>query len=203
MNDIGEKVRCKYGDIEIGMPVFMDDILVVGDEEEIRKAIRNCRKMETLKKFEYGLKKTKIMIVRTGKGEVEQIQERVKQGTVLERDKYKYLGMVINTEGNLKDHIQEMWQKSNKMLLQINATGTKSQVGTREIRVKLKLFKLCLIPAILHGLAAWGRIVTREIEEIERMQSKTLKQLLQVPISLSTAGVLMETRRRSICNTVQ
>ena len=86
MNDIGEKVRCKYGDIEIGMPVFMDDILAVGDEEEIRKAIRNCRKMETLKKFEYGLKKTKIMIVRTGKGDVEQIQERVQQGTVLETD---------------------------------------------------------------------------------------------------------------------
>ena len=53
----------------------MDDISVAGDAEEIRKGIRNCRKMETLKKFEYGLKKTKIMIVRTGKGEVEQIQE--------------------------------------------------------------------------------------------------------------------------------
>ena len=41
--------------------------------------------METLKKFEYGLKKTKIMIVITGKGEVEQIQEIVQQGTVLGR----------------------------------------------------------------------------------------------------------------------
>ena len=48
------------------------------------------------------------------------------------------------------------------------------------------------MPAILHGLAAWGRIMTREIEEIERIQSKALKQLLQVPISASTAGVLME-----------
>ena len=112
--------------------------------------------METLRKFEHGLKKTnKIMIVRTGKGEVEQIQERVQQGTVLETDKYKYLGRVINTEGNLKDHIQQMWQKSNK-ILQINARGAaKSQVGTEEIRVKLKLFELCLMPAILHGLAAW------------------------------------------------
>ena len=137
------------------MPVFMDDISAVGDAEEIRKGIRNCRKMETLKKFEYGLTKTKIMIVRTGKGEVEQIQERVHQGTVLETDKYKYLGMIINTEGNLKDHMQEMWQKSNKILLQINAIGAKSQVGTEEIRVKLKLFELCLMPAILHGLAAW------------------------------------------------
>ena len=87
------------------MPVFMDDISAVGDEEEIRRGIRNCRKMETLKEFEYSLKKTKIMIVRTGKGEVKQIQERVQQGTVQERDKYKYLGMVINTEGNIKDNI--------------------------------------------------------------------------------------------------
>ena len=77
----------------------MDDILAVGDAEKIRKGIRNCRKIETLKKFEYGLKKT-------GKYEVEQIQKRLQQGTVLERDKYKYLEMVINTERNLKDHIQ-------------------------------------------------------------------------------------------------
>ena len=65
------------------------------------------------------------MIVRTGKGEVEQIQEIVQQDTVLETDKYKYLGTVINTEGNLKDHhIQEMWQKSNK-ILEINAIRAK------------------------------------------------------------------------------
>ena len=112
VNDIEEKVCRKYGDTEIRMPVFIDDISAVGDAEEIRKGIRNCRKMETLKKFEYDLKKTKIMIVRTGKEEIAQIQERLQQDTLLETDKYKYLGTVINTEGNLKDHIQEMWQKS-------------------------------------------------------------------------------------------
>ena len=85
----------------------MDDISAVEDAEEVRKGIRNCRKIETLKKFEYDLKKTKVIIVRTEKGEVEQIQERVQQGTVLETDKYKYLGMVTNIERNLKDHIQE------------------------------------------------------------------------------------------------
>ena len=69
--------------------------------------------------------------------------------------------------------------------------GVKSQAETEEIRVKLKLFELYLIPAILHGLTELGRILTREIEEIKRMQSKALKQLLQVPIS--TAEALMET----------
>ena len=119
----------------------MDDISAVGDTEEVRKGIRNCRKMETLKKFEYGLKKNKIMIVRSGKGELEKIQEREQQDTVLETGKCKYLGMVINTEGNLKDHIQKMWQKSNQILLEVNAIEAKSQVGTEEIRVKLKLFE--------------------------------------------------------------
>ena len=56
-------------------------------------------------------------------------------------------------------------------------------MGTEEIRVKLKLFELCLMPAILHRLAAWGMIMTREIEETERMESEALKELLQVPIS--------------------
>ena len=73
------------------------------------------------------------------------------------------------------------------------AIGAKRQVGTEKIRVKLKLFELCLMPVILHELAAWGKILKREIEKIERMQSKALKQLLQVPILTSTAGVLMET----------
>ena len=87
----------------------------------------------------------------------------------METDNYKYLEMVINTEGNLKNHIQEMWQKSNQILLEINAIGAESQLGTEEIRVKLKLFDIYLTPAILHGLAAWQRILTRETEEIERM----------------------------------
>ena len=43
------------------------------------------------------------MIVRTGKEEVEQMQERMQRATVLETDKYKHLGMVTNTEGNLRD----------------------------------------------------------------------------------------------------
>ena len=52
----------------------MDDIiLVVGNAEEVRKRIKNCRKMETVKKSEYGAKKSKIMVVRNVKEEVEQI----------------------------------------------------------------------------------------------------------------------------------
>ena len=50
VNEIGEKVICKYGNIEIGMPVFMDDIAPIGDADAKGKAVRNCRKMEIEKK---------------------------------------------------------------------------------------------------------------------------------------------------------
>ena len=49
VNEIGEKVICKYGNIEIGVPVFMDNIAAIRDAHTIRKGIRNCRKMETEK----------------------------------------------------------------------------------------------------------------------------------------------------------
>ena len=44
--------RCRYRNA-----FFMEGISVVGDAEDIRKRIRNCREIETLEKFEYDLDK--------------------------------------------------------------------------------------------------------------------------------------------------
>lgn len=56
------------------------------------------------------------MKVRTGKDEEEKIDERVQQGRVLETDRYKYLRIVMNTEGYINEKIQEMEQKENKII---------------------------------------------------------------------------------------
>ena len=45
-----EPVKYQYDKVEIGIPVFMDDIAAVGTAENIRKAIQNCRRMEIEKK---------------------------------------------------------------------------------------------------------------------------------------------------------
>ena len=67
--------------------------------------------METEKKMIYGLKKTRYMVINTGKEPEEVIEERVKEGIVQEVDIYKYLGMVINKSRNLKNHILELNRK--------------------------------------------------------------------------------------------
>ena len=176
------------------MPVFMDDIAAVGTADNIRKGIQNCRRMEIEKKMIYGLKKTKYMVINTGKEPEEVIEERVKEGIVQETDIYKYLGMVINKLGNLKDHILELNRKCEVINREIRnyAIGAKHQVGKEESRVKLKLYETCLMPALLYGLEAWGKIDKDEMNEIEKIQGRALKRIFNLPISTSYIGLIME-----------
>ena len=105
VNEIQEAVKHQYGKVEIGMPVFMDDIAAVETVDNIRKGIQNCRRVEIEKKMIYGSNKTKYMVINTRKEPEEVIEERVKEGIVQETDICKYLGIVINKFGNLEDHI--------------------------------------------------------------------------------------------------
>ena len=101
--------------------------------------------------------------------------------------------MVINKSGNLKDHILELNRKCEVINREISAIGAKHQVGKEEIRVKLKLYKTCLMPALLYGLEAWGKIDKDEMNEIEKIQGRALKRIFNLPISTSYIGLIMET----------
>ena len=56
----GEEAICKYGNIKIIMPVFMNNIAAIGDADAIRKRIRNCSKLETEEKNTIWAEKDKI-----------------------------------------------------------------------------------------------------------------------------------------------
>ena len=66
VKSIREELKYRYGKINIGMPVFMDDIATSGKAEHIRKDINNCARMEKEKKLSFDLKKTKYVIVKAG-----------------------------------------------------------------------------------------------------------------------------------------
>ena len=111
--------------------------------------------MEKEKKISFGLKKTKYMIVKTGREKEEEINETVKAGRMQRTDKCKYLGMTISTEGQLTEHTKELTSRCDIINQEISAIGAKTQVGKEELRVKLKLFQTCSMPALLYGMEAW------------------------------------------------
>ena len=55
----GEEVKYSYDEINIGMPIFMDDIATAGEAEHIRKGINNCARMEKEKKISFNLEEKK------------------------------------------------------------------------------------------------------------------------------------------------
>ena len=57
----------------IRAPVYVDDILGIGDCKTVEKVIRN-------------------MAIKSGKAKIEEIKESVKEGIIERTDEYKYLG---------------------------------------------------------------------------------------------------------------
>ena len=182
VSNIGEIKQYSYGKVDVGMSVYMDDIAGAGGIGEIRKGIRNCCKMEKEKKMRYRLKKKNYMLVKTGKEREEIVQEKIKSITI-----------TINEEGNLEVHIEVTAKKCETISREINAIGANNQVGKEEIRVKLKLFDICLMTALTDGIEAWANIRTVEMRKIEKIQGKTLKRIFQFPISTTYTGIIMET----------
>ena len=192
INTIGETYIVMYGDaVHLGMPVFMDDINAGGGPEDVRIGIRKLRLMETLKKTTFGLKKTVIMVV--GKGCRELIEEEVELGRLNTVEKKDYMGMILNSEGNLKDHIEEMDRKACNSYKEILSIGSPCQVGAEYLNVRLELFQKCLLATIVYGIPAWGSISDKEIDSIEKIHGKYLKKLLQLPVSTPYAPIIMET----------
>ena len=121
------------------------------------------------------------------------ISEQVKAGNIQRTKKYKYLGITINEEGNLKGHIEELKQKRGAISREMEITGSRNQFGKEEIRVQLKLFEARFTPAIIYGIEAQGGIKKGEMKEIDRIQGKTLKKIFKLPLSTTYTGMLMET----------
>ena len=87
----------------------------------------------------------------------------------------------------------ELNRKCEVINRKINAIREKHRVGKEEIRARLKLYETCLMPALLYGLEAQGKIDKGEMNEIEKIQGRALKRIFNLPISTSYIGLIMET----------
>ena len=56
------------------------------------------------------------MTIVTGREKQEQIEEEVKERKIDEVDTYSYLGIMLNKEGNLKEHIKETENKASRII---------------------------------------------------------------------------------------
>ena len=192
INKIGENQEKMVGDQMVGILVFVDDVMAAGTVEEIRKAIRNFRAMESLKKFTYGLKKTNYMIMKTGREKDEEVLEAVKQGPVKRVSEYNYVGIWLNEAGNCSLQIDNKKESIKGKISALKSLACYQNVGPIYVMVRLYLYEMCIVPSVLHNLEGWNKLSKAEIKKLETIQHNALCSLLNLPKSTPYMGLISE-----------
>lgn len=171
----------------------MNGMAAVKRIANIEKGIRDCAKIEMERKIMSELKKTKYRILNTGKEKEKMVEVNAKSGAVQKTEIYQYSRITINKKGNLEDHLNAMVRKCETSSREIDAIVSRKSVGKEEIKVKLKLFEICLITA----LTAWRRwriYKTKENDKNREDTRKNTKKIFQLPVSITSLGIIIETR---------
>ena len=81
VNRMGDEHVTSYsGNVGIGIPVHVDDISKAGDPVDAECTARKMKFMEDYRKFTFGLKKTKWMVIKTSRKKIVELQLNVSEG---------------------------------------------------------------------------------------------------------------------------
>ena len=179
--------------INIEALTYVDDIASAGGSGIIIRTIQNCHEMERKKKFTFNVTKSNYMVMNTGKDIEIKITEEVKNGQLQKVKEYKYLGVWINEGNNFVTNIRKIKEKIPFMIATIKKFANNNTIGKYTIISRLKLYELVIIPTITYNIEAWTDLQKMEIEELEKIQGRALRSLLEVPKSTPYLGIIFET----------
>ena len=132
------------------------------------------------------------MVLNTGREKEEKVEERVEEGTVTKIAEYKYLGIWINEKGNCMLHIEKVEKKLNGMVIKLKGIASNYNVGSSYIRMRMKMYEVCIVPSLLYNLEAWNKVNKGELRKLEQLQGKALRGLLDLPKTTPYMGILCE-----------
>ena len=115
VNNISGKKVSPYitQELDIGVPVYGDDILGVGNISTVEQVIANTHRMEEEKNSSLVRRRLNIQVTRKGTDDEQPVRVSIKGGMIEKTTEHKYLGMWFNTEddNSMFKHIQEVEHK--------------------------------------------------------------------------------------------
>ena len=189
----GDHITTYSKDVGIGIPVHVDDISKSGDPVDIVRTADKMNYMEEYKKFTFGLKKTKWMVMYTCRNkQIVDIDIKVSRGKIGRTKEYKLVGFWLNEKGNCELQLERNGKKVEGKTSAVKTLITPNSVGSEYINVRMLMFTCCLIPSLFYGLEAWNSLTNSEYETLEKKQGMILRRLLDLPQNTSYDGILIE-----------
>ena len=143
------------------------------------------------KKTPYSKKKCKTMVINGKKKDLpaDLFIENFKLDAV---QKIVYLGDVVNSKGSNSDLIADRIQRGKSAMIRTEALVRETRLGVYTISVHLLLYQSLFISAMTFNSQAWSNVKVSEINELEKLQLKCLKKILQVPTSTPNSFTFLE-----------
>ena len=105
---------------------------------------------------------------------------------------YKYLGMTLNSKGNLDDHLKNTKGKTEAAFQTILSLSGNDEFHKIEMSTIWKLITSCIIPIITYGSEVW--IPTKqEIHQADTILQNILKRILKLPVTTPKEIIIAET----------
>lgn len=173
--------------------VYVDDIGAAGSIEMIEETGHNLREMEKKKKFTFSAEKSNFMVIRTGKTEKEKPKIELKNGEIKETEEYKYLGNWICGKGTIERQVKEISGRMKGIIKEIKTLGNEEKVGKYSTEAQLMMYEKTAVPVLTYNLECWTHVRKQDWKEMEQVQGKALKSILEMPDSTPYWGILKET----------
>ncbi|GFV93343.1 RNA-directed DNA polymerase from mobile element jockey [Trichonephila clavipes] len=91
----------------------------------------------------------------------------------------KYLGLILNDNLTYKPHFEETTKKFwKKFYSLIDILGRKSKLSLKN---RLFVYKQYIRPILLYGCAIWGSAGNIHIDNLQRLQNRTLRLIARAP----------------------
>ena len=194
INKTGHGIRTMYGpNLEINALAYIDDVTSAGSSTTCNNTIQSCNYMEKKKKipFNTDIGKSAVMLSNKKK-QNNSITKKVKKGRFEEVTGYQLLGVWIDGTAKYMINIKKNQSRIKFMINSVKAYANDHTMGCLAVSARIKMTEIGIIPAILHGVEAFPSLTKEEENELEKLQAKIIRDMMEVPQTTSYNALLLE-----------
>ena len=202
LNDLNRHIKgssqgVMLDDIHIHSLLYADDlVLVAKDRKDLQSQLDALDKFSKSLKMEVNMDKTKVMLIQKQKSRAKSKKNKlwkIGDKEVKECVSYKYLGVMLKSNGSFSEHIDKIKEKANKAYFSLISKS--KEWGGFQPRLFLYLFDHTIVPIVNYASEIWG---FEECSKLETLHLKACKYALGVRSSTTTDAVYAELGRISL-----
>ena len=185
----------KYRDsVDVPPLQMVDDIITASKCGATSKALNNTvNEFIATKKLKLSEKKCAKIHVGSKKSKENCQEHRVKDKTMKDSVKEKYLGDYVTNAANAKETIKERKKKGYGILAEISAILRDIPLGNKRIRVGLELRHAMFLNGILFNSETWIGFHKKDIQMLEVLDHKILRTITGAHTKVPLEMLYLET----------